>query len=155
MANNTATGHAVGDLNSCLRGEISAVETYRMALDKIDSTALSVSQIVHHQSLSTMMEQHGRAAQRLRERIRQLGGEASDASGAWGAWAKTVQGAANLLGDTAALKSLKEGEAHGLKLYEHALERDYFDASSRALLSELMGDQRRHVQVLDSMIQGI
>ena len=42
--------------------------------------------------LREIQEEHGRAAQGIRDRIRELGGEPSDSSGAWGAWAKTVQG---------------------------------------------------------------
>src|SRR5688500_246834 len=102
-----ATGEAVRQLNSLLRGEISAAETYRMAIDKIsesDKTAANAG------LLREIQEEHGRAAQGIRDRIRELGGEASDSSGAWGAWAKTVQGTMNLFGDAAALKKI--GRAH-------------------------------------------
>ncbi len=79
-------GEAVRQLNSLLRGEISAAETYRMAIEKIaDGDASGNVQV-----LRQMQEEHGRAAQELRERIRSLGGEPSDSSGAWGAWAQTV-----------------------------------------------------------------
>ena len=58
--------------------------------------------------LREIESEHDQAAQELRQRITQLGGLPSDSSGAWGAWAQTVQGTMNLFGDTSALKSLKE-----------------------------------------------
>ena len=146
--NGTDGGGGVRQLNGLLRGEISAAETYRMAIDKIaDSNAATANAGL----LREIQEEHGRAAQGLRDRIRELGGEASDSSGAWGAWAKTVQGTMNLFGDAAALKSLKEGEEHGLKDYQEAI--DDIDASSAQLIqNQLIPAQQRHINLLDQLI---
>lgn len=143
------SGEAVRQLNSLLRGEISAVETYTMAMDKVaDSDQVAMDKVG---LLREIASEHGQAAQLLRQQIRQLGGEASDSSGAWGAWAQTIQGTANLFGDTTALKSLKEGEEHGLKDYEEAL--DDVDDSSRALIaSQLIPQQQRHLSLLNQLI---
>jgi uncharacterized protein (TIGR02284 family) len=139
---------AVQQLNSLLRGEISAAETYRMAIDKIadsDTEAANVG------LLKEMQEDHGRAAQLLRQQIRDLGGEPADSSGAWGAWAQTVQGTANLFGDATALKSLKEGEEHGLKDYQEAL--DDVDTRTAGLIqAQLLPTQQRHINLLDQLI---
>jgi len=141
------TGEAVRQLNSLLRGEISAAETYKMAIDKVADSNTGADVTI----LQQMQEEHGRAAQELRERIRSLGGEPSDSSGAWGAWAQTVQGTMNLFGDAAALKSLKEGEEHGLKDYQEAL--DDTDAESADLIqSELIPNQQKHINILDQLI---
>jgi uncharacterized protein (TIGR02284 family) len=144
------TGETVRQLNSLLRGEISAAETYRMAIDKVangnDATNAGL--------LREIQEEHGRAAQGIRDRIQELGGEASDSSGAWGAWAKTVQGTMNLFGDTSSLKSLKEGEEHGLKDYQEAL--DDVDASSAQLIqNQLIPAQQRHINLLDQLIGSV
>ncbi len=120
-------GEAVRQLNSLLRGEISAAETYKMAIDKLAQSPSGAASNVG--LLKQMQEDHGRAAQSLRDRIRELGGQASDSSGTWGTWAATVQGTANIFGDTSALKALKEGEEHGLKDYQRAI--DDVDATSR------------------------
>src|SRR4030095_5845606 len=88
------TGEAVRQLNSFLRGEISAAETYRRAIDKAGDSQDNAANIG---LLREIQEEHGRAAQAIRDRIRELGGGPSDSSGAWGAWAKTVQGTAHLL----------------------------------------------------------
>jgi len=136
-------------LNSLLRGEISAAETYTMAIKKLSDSDRSRS--ADYQSLRDMQEDHGRACQALRSRIREMGGEASNSSGAWGAWAQTVQGTAGIFGDAAALKSLKEGEEHGLKDYQDAL--DEVDATSASMIqSEFIPAQQRHIRMLDSMI---
>ena len=146
---NQDAGNAVDQLNSLLRGEISAAETYRMAIDKVaaDSTA-------NAGLLREIQAEHGRAAQGIRNRIREIGGEASDSSGAWGAWAKTIQGTMNLFGDTSSLKALKEGEEHGLKDYEAAI--PTVDPSSAQLISnQFIPAQRRHIDLLDQLINSV
>jgi uncharacterized protein (TIGR02284 family) len=139
-------------LNSFLRGEISAAETYRMAIDKVADA--EKSQVANLGLLREIQEEHARAAQALRDRIRELGGEPSDSSGAWGAWAKLTQGTANLFGDAAALKSLKEGEEHGLKDYQEGL--DDIDATSEELVrNQLIPAQQRHINLLDQLIGAV
>src|SRR5215471_13997211 len=127
----TLAGTTVEHLNSLLRGEISAAETYRMAIEKVEGdrpTELA--------SLREIARAHGEHAQKLRAEIRRLGGEAGDSSGAWGAWAKSVEGVSSLFGDESALKALKEGEEHVLKEYQDAAEDA--DASGRHLILETM-----------------
>ena len=141
------SGEAVRQLNSLLRGEISAAETYRMAIDKVADGKHATNAGL----LREIQEEHGRAAQALRDRIQELGGEASDSSGPWGMWAKTVQGTMNLFGDTSSLKALKEGEEHGLKDYQEAL--DDVDPSSMQLIqNQLIPAQQRHINLLDQLI---
>ncbi len=144
---------AVDQLNSLLRGEISAAETYKLAMDKVDETTDNAV-VVNAGLLREIQEEHGRAAQHLRERIRQLGGEAANASGAWGIWATTVQQTMNLFGNQAALKSLKEGEEHGLKDYQRAC--DQVDSTSAQLLqNQLIPSQQKHISLLDQLIDSI
>jgi hypothetical protein len=141
---------AISQLNSFLRGEISAAETYRMAIDKV--TESEKSQMANLGLLREIQEEHGRAAQAIRSRIRELGGEASDSSGAWGAWAKTVQGTMSLFGgDRGALKALKEGEEHGLKDYTEGV--DDLDMTSAELIeNQLIPAQQRHISLLNQLI---
>lgn len=141
------TGEAVRQLNSLLRGEISAAETYRMAIDKVADSDNATNAGL----LREIQEEHGRAAQGIRDRIRELGGEPSDSSGAWGAWAKTVQGTMNLFGDASALKSLKEGEEHGLKDYQEAVG-DVDLNSAQLIQNQLIPAQQRHINLLDQLI---
>lgn len=143
--------NAADQLNSLLRGEISAAETYRMAIDKVTDS----EQLISKASLLRQIQaEHGRAAQALRDRIRELGGEAADSSGAWGAWAKTVQGTMNIFGDASSLKALKEGEEHGIKDYHTAI--DFVDATSAQLIeNQLIPAQQRHVNLLDELINSV
>ena len=144
---------SVRQLNSFLRGEISAAETYRMAVDKLDQ-----SQKVEAQSnvglLRGIQEEHHRAAESLRERIQALGGEPSDSSGAWGAWATTVQDTMNLLGDTSALKGLKEGEEHGLKDYQAGMD-DIDSISAQLVQNQFIPAQQRHISLLDQLMSSV
>lgn len=144
-----ASNETVSDLNSLLRGEISAAETYKMAIDKVADERTYNTQV---QQLREIQREHGVTAQRLRERIESLGGPADDDSGAWGAWAQTVQGTANLFGDTAALKALKEGEEHGLKSYERKLQGGSLDPQSEAIVRQLIPQQQRHIAALDRLM---
>lgn len=145
----TGTSQAVDQLNSLLRGEISAVETYKLAIEKVGEEHVSDAT-----QLRAIAQEHGEHAQRLREEILRLGGEADDSSGAWGVYAKTIEATAKLFGDASALKALKEGEEHGLKDYRESL--DDLDESSRRLVAEvLIPAQQRHVTTLDAIMAKI
>jgi uncharacterized protein (TIGR02284 family) len=140
---------ALRQLNSLLRGEISACETYRMAIDNVaDSDQAAMDNVSILREIET---EHSLAARMLREQIRQLGGNPSDSSGAWGAWAQTVQGTMNLFGDTSSLKALKEGEEHGLKDYEDAL-KDVDGVSRQFISNKLIPQQQRHLSLLNQLI---
>ena len=138
---------AVEQLNSLLRGEISAAETYRVAIDKVDG-----SRPAEREALGQISREHGEHAQKLRAEIRRLHADPDDSSGAWGAWARSVEAVSTLFGDSSALKALKEGEEHGLREYREAL--DGLDGSARELVSGTMiPAQVRHIDVLDALIE--
>ncbi len=134
-------------LNSLLRGEISAVETYDKAIRKVGDDPRG-------RQLRQMRADHDDAAARLREHIQaHTVEEPSDDSGPWGEWARFVQGAANLFGNKAAMKSLKEGEEHGVKEYEKALEDESLTPACRdEIRSVLLPRTRSHIQTLDSLM---
>ncbi len=147
MQQTRTTDKPIEQLQSLLRGEISAAETYAMAIEKIgDDRPADAAQ------LRAISQEHGEAAQKLREEIRRAGGEAEDASGAWGAYAKTIEAAASLFGDASALKALKEGEEHGLKDYRDALASLEGDAK-RLVAERLIPAQERHITTLDGVLR--
>jgi len=137
----------VEPLNRLLRGELSAVETYQQALESVSSqTAIS--------ELERISSEHLQAVDMLREQIRQFGGIADESSGAWGLWAKTVEGTANLFGDAASLKALKEGEEHGLKEYQAIMDDPDLLPEFKSLLTErLQLRQKEHIETLDRCIE--
>jgi hypothetical protein len=106
----------VDQLNSFLKGEISAVETYRMALDKLDKTSTARAE------LEACLASHRERVTLLREAVTAAGGTPVESSGPWGAFAKAVEGSARIFGDKAAVYALEEGEDHGLKDYKSDLE---------------------------------
>ena len=131
-------------LNGFLRGEISAVETYRQAIEKLGSPVGA--------QLEDCRRSHERRVDKLRDQVARLGGEPAKDSGAWGAFAKAVEGTAKLFGNTAALKALKEGEEHGLKDYEDALHDETLSAIVQSAIRGLISRQRSHIQTLDRLI---
>jgi bacterioferritin (cytochrome b1) len=141
-------GEVVRQLNALLRGEISAAETYRNVLDK-------AAEGEHAENVGLLREiqaEHGRACQSLRNRIRELNGEPSDSSGAWGVWAAAVQSTLTLFGgDKGGLKALKEGEEHGLKEYEDSIQ-DLDPTSAQLIENQLVPGQRRHISLLDQLL---
>ena len=106
----------IEQLNSLLRGEISAVETYDQALAKLaDEPSLAVD-------LRSCRASHQARVFALRSEVRRLGGEPTDGSGMWGAFAKLVEGGAKVFGTKAAIAALEQGEDKGLDDYEDDVE---------------------------------
>ena len=122
-----ATKSSIDHLNSFLRGEISAVETYRMALDKLDANSPARAELVAN------LASHEDRVQMLRSAIMQCGGEPVTSSGPWGVFAKAVEGAARTFGDKSAIAALEEGEDHGLKDYKADL--DDIETDQRLLVT--------------------
>jgi len=145
----SVTARAVEQLNSLLRGEISAVQTYEQAIRAIgDDFGPEAAE------LRRIAQEHGEHAQDLRARVRTLGGDPDDSAGAWGTLVQAVEGAARMLGDASALKALREGEEHGLRDYRDALSE--LDVESRRLVQDaLLPAQLRHIQALEEMIQRV
>ena len=141
-----ATTTDVSALNSLLRGEMSALETHRQAREKLGEENRLGAELLPIQL------DHRDAADALWHHIEQHGGKPSEGSGVWGAFAKLVEGTAELLGEAAVLKALKEGEEHGLKDYQDALEDKDLPADCQALIRGLMAKQREHIANLDRLL---
>ncbi len=137
------------NMNSVLRGELSAVETYEQAIPKFDD--MNIRSVLSH-----IRDEHTQAVELLRSHLRDMGAEPSDSSGSWGTFASTVTGAAKMLGPQTTLGALKQGEEYGIGTYEGMLEdQDVPVACKDILRDELLPRCRDHVRALDSMIQGL
>ncbi len=133
----------IKQLNSFLRGEISAVETYRQAVEHLNGSALRAELVSCQQS-------HEQRAAVLSEYIRRLGGAPASSSGAWGAFAKLVEGGAAALGEKRAIAALEEGEDHGNKEYQSDL--SALDPAVRSLIeTRIIPLQRRTHAVMSSL----
>jgi uncharacterized protein (TIGR02284 family) len=143
VGSDASTETTIDTLNRFLRGEISAVETYRMALDKIEDPTL-------RSRLEEIHKSHEARAAKLRNRISELGAMPADSSGAWGGFAKLVEGSAKAFGVKAALAALEEGEDHGLRLYRDDL--DKLDPDARSFVeTELLSSQQRSHDAMSSL----
>jgi len=132
----------VDQFNSFLRGEISAVETYRQAIEKVEN-------VTARTQLEQCVQSHQRRVDILKTRVAQLGGKPADSSGPWGAFAKLAEGGAALFGEKAAIDVLEEGEDHGLKDYQTGLSDLDIEARSFVEQELLPAQQQTHRVVRD------
>jgi bacterioferritin (cytochrome b1) len=117
----------VDQLNSFLRGELAAVETYDQALSKIDDRQLK-------KPLREVRASHDRRAYLIRQRILVLGGEPAASSGMWGGIAKLVEAGAAAFGVSPAIAALEEGEDRGRDGYRKEL--DDLSPETQAFVSD-------------------
>jgi hypothetical protein len=99
----------IEEYNAYLAGEISAVETYDLALKNLSTPN-------YQRALQEGRMSHEERVNKLRAHVLELGGEPSQSSGMWGPFAKFSQGTAGSERDTVAL--LEESEAERLVNYE-------------------------------------
>lgn len=123
----------VSTLNEFLRGEISAVETYSLAISQLGGDANSTLRENH--------DCHSRRIILLRDKIIDAGGQPDTTSGAWGGFAKLVEKSASLAGKKAVYAALEEGEDHGLKEYRDTDNVD--DAVNEVIHAHLLPAQER------------
>jgi hypothetical protein len=138
MANDT-----VDALNSFLRGEISAVETYRQAIEKLhDKPEVS--------TLNQSLRSHQQRVSLLTTEIQRRGGKPAQGSGPWGAFAKLLEGGAKLFGVKAAIAALEEGEDHGRDDYKRDAPK--LEPDARAFVEEqLLPEQLRTHQAMSAL----
>lgn len=139
-----STEHCIDVCNRLLRGEQSAVATYTKAIQSFEDESATPGE------LRAILEDHRDAVLTLTENVRSMGGEPSHESGLWGSFAETVQGTANLMGNKAALASLKAGEKAGKEGYESALGDDEVMLECKELIrSTLLPETEQHIRDLE------
>ena len=140
----TATETDVTQLNSFLRGELSAVETYAQAIAKLDDEPALRAK------LEDCRMSHQRRAALLRDEITHRGGEPAEGSGLWGAFAQLVEGGAKVFGKKAAIAALEEGEDHGRDDYKAEIANQ--DSDLRSFIeSKLLPEQLRTHDTVSAM----
>jgi hypothetical protein len=142
----TAVEQEVKALNKLLRGELSAIETYQMVIDKLAGDPSL-------DKLRALQDEHRKSAEELRSHLKTHDAATSDSSGAWGDFVKALEGAATHLGRMATLLILRQGEETGLEAYEGALYSLDLNADCRPMLTELSSRQREHLHTFDSILQ--
>jgi uncharacterized protein (TIGR02284 family) len=133
MAKNTEQD--IKQLNSFLRGELAAVETYQQCIEKVEDENV-------RSQLLVLKESHRIRVILLKERVLALGGQPEESAGVWGSVTKAVEGSATLFGAAAAVSMLEEGEDHGLSDYRNDLE-NLSPAERLFVESKLLPEQQR------------
>jgi hypothetical protein len=131
----TGKTETIDQLNSFLRGELSAAETYRLALERLEHTEF-------RGSLVQCSRSHEERARLLTEAILGRGGDPADSSGAWGSLVRMIERSASAISEKAAIAALEEGEDHGRDDYLRDL--DNLEPSARQLIEfAILPEQRR------------
>lgn len=131
--------------NDLLRGEISAVETYDQAIHKYADHPAAIA-------LERMRNEHRDSAMRLRANVVSMGGQPAINSGSWGNFAKIVESAAALFGESSAIAALKQGEEHGIDQYMAALGNPDVENEAKTLITtQLLPRLRTHIQALEAI----
>jgi rubrerythrin len=136
-------------MNTMLRNELSAIETYQQALGRGEDR---LERQTEFEQLAAILNDHQRAAARLETLVRKLGGTPTHESGAWGAWSKIVVGTAKLFGEKSALKALKEGEESGLKEYQDVLQDPAISEDLKTEINAFAANQMAHIRTLDHLM---
>ena len=132
-------------LNELLRGELAAVETYDQALPLLHEDPAAAA------DLKECRSSHHDRVFLLRNAIIQAGGEPDDSAGAWGVFAKALEGTSKALGPKMAVKTLEEGENHGVRDYEKLLPE--LEAPARSLISSEAFPQQKRTQSIVAMLR--
>lgn len=125
----------ISQLNSFLRGELSAAETYRLALERLEQSE-------HRPTLVQCSRSHEERARLLTEAVLGRGGEPAESSGAWGSLVRMLERSAVAISESAAVAVLEEGEDHGRDDYLRDL--DNLEPTARQLVEfAILPEQRR------------
>lgn len=129
-----------------LRGELSAIETYSQAVDKFQDSPEEC------ETLEQILMEHQDSADDLREHLLEMEAVPDTDSGAWGSFAKAVEGTAKLLGESAALLALREGEEHGIREYKEALVgTDAMEEAKDLIRETLLPRLESHLPLLEGL----
>lgn len=110
-------------LNSFLRNELAAVETYGQCIDKVDDEKIAAR-------LADLQDSHQKRASLLSQKILELGGEPDEGPGLWGNFSKMIEGGAKLFGERSAISALEQGEDRGRENYQEKIDKLSPDARS-------------------------
>lgn len=131
----TEQAGTIDQLNSFLRGELSAAETYRLALEHLEQSEF-------RPTLVQCSRSHEERARLLTDAILSRGGEPAKSSGVWGSLVRVLERGAAAISESAAIAVLEEGEDHGRDDYMRDL--DQIDSGARQLVEfAILPEQRR------------
>ena len=145
----TQIEHDVDTLNSLLRGELSAIESYEYALSRFEGE-------LHEAAIRRICLEHRDAAMMLRQLVVERGGEPWVHSGPWGYFAAAITGTAKLIGEVMTLSALLRGERYGAHSYEDAIANDLLSPECLELIADqLLPVTQMHVERLAQIIDSL
>jgi bacterioferritin (cytochrome b1) len=134
--------HTIDSLNSYLRNELSAVDTYERAVENIEQLGLS-------ELLDESRQSHLGRVELLRKRILQMGGQPSERSGPWELLSEPSEDGAKV-DPKVHISALEEFEYHDLKRYRDELAK--LDDHTRLLVREqVLPAQERTYRTIKSI----
>ena len=136
MTEPISTASSISTLNSLLQGERSAVATYEQAQRHLDGE--------HASELEANRSCHAKRIDVLTRRILELGGDPTVKGGAWVGFTKVVEQAASLMGTSAVVAAMEQGEDIGLDNYKDAVLK--VDTMSKTMIVDdlLPAQERTH-----------
>lgn len=135
-------------LDDLMRGEIAALRAYDVALkdikDEDQKSKLEAIRDNHEKALSKMSKWVSDKPDLL---------EKTSKAGPWGTFAETWTKTRKLTGNSGALKALRQGEKHGIKKYEDALnDESISDELKNVIKAELLPNQKKHIETLNTIL---
>jgi hypothetical protein len=134
-------------IDEILRGEMSASDSY-------EQVASNLSSDVEKSRLNEFKQEHLAAIDFWKTQATVDGAVPETDSGVWGKAVEAFVGTSKLLGNTSALRALREGEEHGLKNYQELLERDDLTTVQKNQIKrQFIPTQEKHINSLNAMIK--
>jgi hypothetical protein len=131
-------------LNTLMRGELIAVETYRHAITTVTGEVPL--------DLNRCLTSHDLRAVRLAEHITLSGGTPITGNGLWSACARIFSGGATMIGRSTLLAALEDGESQVLCDYRAAL--PHVDGAGTMLLrNDLLPEQVRILGIVNHLFR--
>lgn len=133
----------VSALSALLAGEISAVDTYNLALEKINDSVIITT-------LKQCRDSHARRVEVLRGCIKDMGENPPKSAGLWGVVARFAERGATIFSKKVAVNMLAAGEEFGLQQYENHVES--LDSDSWKIVEkDLIPAQERTLRIMSSL----
>ena len=139
----TDSPDTIGELNSLLRGELSAVESYDRVMELFEQYPAAATE------LRRIRDEHRESVRALRQEISAAGGTPVESSGPWGTVASVLTRAAKLIGTDTTLADLQRGEEQGVTDYQEALTRSLTPSCEELVSRTLLPRCEAHVATLE------
>lgn len=134
-------------LNTFLKHERAAVETYTQCIEKMKDEEITAA-------LLDLQRSHLQRVGMLNDKVEELGGTPEQHRGTWGSFAKVVEGGAKTFGEKSALSALEEGEDRGVRDYQEKAEKLSPDCQS-FIETVIRPEQQRTHRSLNEIIESI